>query len=216
MKKLLRLIALTVALLCGAAANAGDNVKQVLFVGDSMTGWLADRLNAYGQVNGFNVVAQTWDGSTIKKWANSPLLGELIAKYKPDVVFISLGLNELLEPNPAKRLGPSLEKIKHALGNVPYIWIGPPTWPRKKGGNILNDWLAQNLAPGHYFNSFSLTLPRQSATNPHPTRDGMIKWIDAVMQWMPDHATVQLPGYTNPGKGKMARPKVFLHKRMKS
>lgn len=73
-------------------------IKKVLFIGDSMTGWLAERLNAYGAENGFEVSAVIWDGSTIRKWGNAPLEA-IIEREKPDAVFMSLGLNELLERN---------------------------------------------------------------------------------------------------------------------
>ncbi len=56
-------------------ADSTDSiVKNVLIIGDSMTGWMAERLNAYGQINGFDVATIVWDGSTISKWADSPNL----------------------------------------------------------------------------------------------------------------------------------------------
>ena len=37
-----------------------EGIKNVLFIGDSMTGWMADRLNAYGEKNGFKVSSVVW------------------------------------------------------------------------------------------------------------------------------------------------------------
>ena len=37
------------------ATQNKENIDKVLFIGDSMTGWMAERLNAYGQKNGFSV-----------------------------------------------------------------------------------------------------------------------------------------------------------------
>ncbi len=93
-------------------------IKKVLFIGDSMTGWMAERLNAYGRANGFEVATVVWDGSTIRKWADSPRLSSLIRQQDPDAVFVSLGMNELLEKNPRTRLESSMTKLKKAFGDV--------------------------------------------------------------------------------------------------
>lgn len=191
-------------------------VKKVLLVGDSMTGWMGERLEAYGHQNGFEVATVVWDGSTIPKWGNSAeRLKQIVAQQKPDVVFVSLGLNELLEKNPATRYGAAFEKIRHAVGNLPMVWIGPPSWPGKPGGEILNSWLAKQMGEGGYFRSLDLKLPRQSTTNPHPSRDGINKWIDALVQWLPDNTDLQFPGLAKPTGPQTVRGKNFIYRKMK-
>lgn len=196
-------------------ADERPTVKKVLFIGDSMTGWLAERLNAYGKENGFEVATVVWDGSTIKKWGSSPRLTSIIEQQKPDAIFVSLGMNELFETKPETRLGTSLDAIKGAAGDVPLIWVGPPSWPGHNKGETLNDWLAGELGEGHFFRSFDLTLPRQSRTNPHPTRDGMIKWMDAAVEWVQSDGAVKFPEIRKPAGEQMSRGKVFIYKRMK-
>lgn len=190
-------------------------VRKVLVIGDSMTGWLAERLNAYAKENGFTVSTVVWDGSTIRKWADSPRLSKIISDQAPDAIFVSLGMNELFEANPATRLKGSVDKLKKAAGDTPLIWIGPPSWPGHNKGETLNTWLASEMGEGHFFRSFDLELPRQSARNPHPSREGMIKWMDAVMKWLEKDGAVELPGYAVPTKEKMSRPASFTYKRMK-
>lgn len=199
-------------------AVSDDNDKcagTILFVGDSMTGWLAERLNAYGEANGFTVVAEIWDGSTIRKWGSDTYLAQAVARYKPDAVFVSLGLNELFETNPEKRLRKSMDSIKKAIGDVPVIWIGPLSWPGKNMGSNLNSWLADEMGEGHYFDSFDMSLPRQGKNNPHPTREATAKWMDAIVRWLQTDGAVKLPGYESPAREKMSRPKVFNYRRMK-
>ena len=157
-----------------SAAADRPVARKILFLGDSMTGWLSERLNAYGKENGFEVATVVWDGSTIKKWGSSPRLTSMITRQDPDAIFISLGMNELFEANPESQLRSRLEAIVGAAGDIPVIWIGPPSWPGHNKGETLNKWLADNLGEGHFYRSFDLTLPRQSKTNPHPTREGMI------------------------------------------
>lgn len=197
------------------AAKSEKPIGKVLFIGDSMTGWMAERLNAYGTINGFDVATIVWDGSTIKKWAASPGLSKIISAQHPDAIFISLGMNELFEPNPEKNLGAQVDKILNAAGDVPVLWIGPPSWPGHKKGAVMDEWLAGKLGDGHYYSSFSLDLPRQSKTNPHPTRGGIISWIDGVVDWIPGHTGLHFKSLDNPSATAMSRGKTFIYKRMK-
>lgn len=194
--------------------NHQGKVNKVLFIGDSMTGWLSERLNAYGENNGFEVATVIWDGSTISKWGNSPKLARLIEEQNPDAVFLSLGMNELFEANPSK-LHDEVSKIKEAIGDRPFVWVGPPSWPGYDKGKILNDWLEKELGEESFFRSFNLKLPRQSAKNPHPTREGMVEWMDAVVNWLPDHSSVHLDTTNTPPANHMSRGKTFIYKRMK-
>lgn len=226
MKQIYRIYMLVMMLCCGIGMQAQPAqpdepkderpvAKKVLVMGDSMTGWLAERLNAYGKENGFTVSAVIWDGSTIKKWADSTKVSKIVTEQKPDVVLLCLGMNSLFEKNPEARLSTSLTKLLKKMGDVPVIWIGPPSWPGHKEGDVLSNWLAKELGSSHYFRSLGLNLARQSKRNPHPTREGMIKWADALVEWVKDDGCVALPGYAEPNGDKMSRPKVFIYKRMK-
>lgn len=203
-----------IAMFIGFSAKAQDKKGKVLFIGDSMTGWLAERLNAYGEENGFDVATVVWDGSTISKWGSSPKMAALIEEQDPDAVFLSLGMNELFEANPGKLKG-DVDNIKAAIGDRPMVWVGPPSWPGYDKGKVLNDWLEKEIGEGSFFRSFGLNLPRQSAKNPHPTRQGMIEWIDAVVDWLPEHSSVPLKFDNKPGANHMSRGKTFIYKRMK-
>lgn len=198
-----------------SAADDRPVARKILFFGDSMTGWLSERLNAYGKENGFEVATVVWDGSTIRKWGSSPRLTSVITRQDPDAIFISLGMNELFEANPESQLRSRLDAIVGAAGDIPVIWIGPPSWPGHNKGETLNKWLADNLGEGHFYRSFDLTLPRQSKTNPHPTREGMIKWMDSVVEWIQKDGAVRLPGIKKPAGEQMSRGKTFIYKRMK-
>lgn len=189
-------------------------IKKVLFIGDSMTGWLAERLNAYGAENGFEVSAVIWDGSTIRKWGNAPLEA-IIEREKPDAVFMSLGLNELLERNPERRYAAALDNILKAVGNRKFVWVGPPSWPGKGKGETLNNWLADKLGDTRYFNSSALTLQRQSATNPHPTRAATQKWADTFVEWLGNNDSISFGTLARPTQHQMLRGKSYTHVRMK-
>ncbi len=219
--KVISILALILALLTPSlptlaqSAPSQQPIKKVLFIGDSMTGWMAERLGAYGRKNGFEVATVTWDGSTISKWAASPRLATIIRQQDPDAIFVSLGMNELLERNPASRLSDAMAKLKKAFGDIPVLWVGPPSWPGKPGGDALNNFLAQEMGEGHFFRSSNLRLARQSSKNPHPSREGIIKWMDEVMEWIPDHSDLKFNSLAKPGAAEMTRGKTFIYKRMR-
>lgn len=195
-------------------ATSERSAKHILFIGDSMTGWLSERLNAYGKENGFDVSTVVWDGSTMLKWGNSQKLKSIVAEYNPDAVFISLGMNELFEMHPGTRLKPSLDNILNSIGSRPVLWVGPPSWPGFDKGKVLNDWLEEQLGSNRFYRSSNLKLPRQSTKNPHPTKQGMMQWMDEIMKWIPENALVQLPGTDEPQSVQMSRGTHFIYKRM--
>jgi hypothetical protein len=196
--------------------NNGHTVKNVLFIGDSQTGWMGERLTAYGVENGFEVATITWDGATPQKYANSGKLPSLIATYKPDVVFINLGMNALLEPNPEKALGPTMAKFKRALGNIPFVWVGPLSWPGKPSGHKLVSYLKRTVesAPnGHFYDATPESIPRQSKSNPHPTRPGASLLVDHIVTWLPSTG-IAFPSLDKPRGEQMKRGKTFIYRRM--
>ena len=205
---------IVVASLTALANEPAKHAEKVLFIGDSMTGWLAERLNAYGEKNDFEVATVVWDGSTINKWGNNPQLAKIVKEQNPDVVFVSLGMNELLESNPS-RFSNEIENIRHAIGDRKIVWVGPPSWPGRGEGKSLNDWLEKELGESSFFRSSDLKLPRQSAKNPHPTRQGMVEWMDAIVKWIPEHSDANLNLEHKPEGAHMSRGKTFIYKRMK-
>lgn len=196
-----------------AEENQPHYVKNAMVIGDSMAGWLGERLNAYGQENGFNVGTIVWDGATIQKYANSTGLKKIIETQNPEIVFVCLGMNNLGEATPSN-LKTYIDKIKSIVGNRRLIWIGPPSWPGKPQWTKLNSWLEEEFGSENYFNSFNLDLPRQSKVNPHPTRDGIMKWGDSIMTWA-GNENVGFKSVHQPKSTQMARGKFFLYKRMR-
>lgn len=212
------MIILTLGFISADAMAEAPVAKKIFIFGDSMTGWMAERLQAYGEKNGFEVGVLVWDGATIKKYGNNTAaLSRYIKAAKPDAVFVCLGMNEMGAKNPSALLGTSLNKILSTIGDTPVIWIGPCSWPaHPQWGGAINRWLEERLGATHYFNSLGLKIPRQSSTNPHPTRKGINTWTDDVVKWIEKgDAAIRLPGYAKPAKD-YARPKIYTYRRMKA
>lgn len=199
----------------GSGVIKAQETKKILVMGDSMTGWMGERLNSYGQTNGFDVATIVWDGSTIKKWgASASKIKNYVNEIDPDAVIICLGLNECAERNPESQLDKPLSEIIKAIGDRPVLWIGPPSWPGKDYGEPFNSWLSEKMGKGRFFYSKNLELPRQTSTNPHPSREGINEWTDTIMEWIPDNATFDLPGYKKPVVAP-SRGRTFIYRKMK-
>lgn len=189
-------------------------IRRVLLIGDSMTGWLGMRLQAYGDVNGFDVATVYWDGATVKKWADTPKLGELMEDYDPDVVFVSLGMNNLFERDPEQNLREDFNRIMNTIGDRYYIWIGPPNWPGKQGGEVLVDWLEEVNGEGNFFDSFDLDIERASRSNIHPTKQGSIFWMDTFLDWIWDNTELNFKTLDYPAPDALGKGSIFIYKRM--
>jgi lysophospholipase L1-like esterase len=152
--------------------------KTVLLVGDSMAEgvgpWLQKKVEAVGGrfVNGQE------RSSTIVWWQGSGKLRELIARHRPDVVFIALGSNEIFIEQPALR-APLIKRMVEELGSRPGYWIGPPSWKPDLG---LVQVIEENFLPGHFYNSNGLKVPR-AADGKHPTARGYEQWTELVWNW---------------------------------
>lgn len=164
--------------------NPVDTTPQVmLFIGDSMTQNLAIRASAYARQNGHTIHTINWDSSGTRIWSQCDTLDNYIKRFKPTIIFVSLGSNELYVRN----LDPFREYVKTILAKIdtiPYVWIGPPNWKPDEG---INDMLMDETAPGTFFRSEGIELARKK-DKIHPTRDAAAVWFDSIARWMPKSA----------------------------
>lgn len=164
--------------------NPIDSAQQVfLFFGDSMTQNLALRASAYARQNGHQIHTINWDSSGMRIWAQTDTLDFYLNKFHPTFIFISLGSNELYIRN--------VDKYRHfartilkKIGNIPYVWIGPPNWKPDEG---INNMIAEETRPGTFFRSEGIELKRKR-DQIHPTRDAAGLWFDSIARWMPKSA----------------------------
>lgn len=163
--------------------QSGGAVRNILIFGDSMTILVANRLAQYGAKNGFNVTSITWDSSSTVTWSKCDTLDNFISRNRPDLVMIVLGSNELFLKDYNVRK-PNIQQLLAKIGNIPYLWISPPNWKEDKG---YNSFMTSVLAPGTFYNSNDLDLPRQK-DHIHPTMKGGETWTDSIMKWVPKSA----------------------------
>lgn len=180
--------------------------KVILFIGDSMLDGLSPRLAAYAEQNGHTLYTVIWYSSTSERWGKSDKLASYIKRIKPGYIFLCLGANELSVRDIIAKRDAYVKKIISDIGDIPYVWIGPPNWKEDTGINRL---IATNTATGCYFKSDGMTFER-GKDGAHPTRSSAAEWMDSVARWMPLHCShpikMELP------ESDFARPaRVYVH-----
>lgn len=183
-----------------------NSPKTILFFGDSMLDGLYPRLAAYATENGHTLYAVIWYSSQTEVWGKSDKLQKYIRDLKPDYIFISLGANELFVKDIAEKREKYVRKIISDIGDIPYVWIGPPNWKPDTG---INNLIARLAGPEHFFLTDGMQFKRMKDGS-HPTHDEAIRWMDSVVRWMPAHSAHPIK-MNIPKKKKGRAKRVFVH-----
>jgi len=187
-------------------APMDTTAKNILFIGDSMLEGLAPRLAKYCDKNGHKLVEVIWYSSSTLCWGETARLTELINKYHPNYILVCLGANELYVPNIKNARRPFLKKMLAEIGDIPYVWIGPPNWDEDTG---INDLLAQELGKGCFYLSANDKFER-SRDGAHPTRSSAHQWMDRVVKWIDAHGAHPIRlDYPGEGIGRASRIVVY-------
>lgn len=180
--------------------------KTILFIGDSMLDGLSPRLAHYAKQNGHTLYSVIWYSSTSEAWGKSGKLASYIARLHPDYIFICLGSNELMVPNIIEKRDKYVKQMVKEIGNIPFVWIGPPNWKKDTG---INDMIASNVPAGSYFMSNGMKFERKR-DGAHPTHASAEKWMDSIARWMPTHAAHPIK-MVAPLKKEGRAARVFIH-----
>lgn len=152
--------------------------KRVLLVGDSMAAGLQPSLQKRVEEAGGRFFAEPWQSSTIIGWEGTGRLTQMLELYQPDIIFISLGSNELQARRPEQR-APLVKRMVEEIGPRPAYWIGPPSWKPDRG---LLRVIEENFQPNHFYNASNLNVPRQR-DGKHPTLEGFSAWTELIWNW---------------------------------
>lgn len=196
----------TAALLtsCKVAIEVDTTAKTILLVGDSMLEGLSPRLAAYAKENGHTLYTVIWYSSTSKIWSDAAKLTTYIKRYQPDYIFICLGANELFVKDIKSKRDHCVKSIIKEIGDIPYVWIGPPNWKEDTG---INQLISTYAGKGHYFKSAGMTFER-AKDGAHPTRQSASLWMDSVVNWM--YSNSAHPIKLDAPAIKQARPKKVI------
>lgn len=154
--------------------------QRILFFGDSMLEGLSKRLRSYVAENNHDLQNVIWYSSSTKIWATHiDTLAHFIADYDPTYIFVCLGSNELFIRN-LENHDAYVKTIISGIGDIPYIWIGPPNWKDDTG---INDIIQKNVGDHRFFPSKRLTYQR-GKDGAHPTYASAAIWMDSIAVWM--------------------------------
>jgi len=153
--------------------------QNFLIFGDSMSENIALRLAAYARQNGHSIHTVNWDSSGTRIWANSDTLAHFIRKYQPTYIFVTLGSNESFVRN-VDNFRPYVRKIRDDIGDIPFVWIGPPSFKEEHG---FNEMLLAELPRGTFFRADGLKLERRK-DKIHPTVKAAAYEVDSLVRWM--------------------------------
>lgn len=176
--------------------------QNILIIGDSMLEGLNPRLAAYAEHNGHTLNSVIWYSSTSEYWGACDTLGVYLRRFKPTFIFISLGGNELFVRDIAQKRDKYVKSLLRQIGDIPYLWIGPPNWKPDTG---INDLIQANVPEGRFFLSNGMHFDR-AADGAHPTHASAALWLDSIARWMPANAEHPIK-MDMPPSGMKARPK---------
>jgi len=153
----------------------------VLQIGDSFAAALGGELAKLFKEAGVRSTLEYKTASYIPNWSYEGDVPKFVANYRPDLVLITLGANEIEIPKPEERIKP----IKHLVGTLggrPCVWIAPPLWKPDTG---LLQVIRDNVAPCRYLDSNALVhdLPR-GRDKIHPSAEGRQIWAKIVFDWL--------------------------------
>jgi lysophospholipase L1-like esterase len=154
----------------------------VLHIGDSFAGALGPELNRRLSEHGVRGVLKQEKATYIPTWARHQELPRYLSRYRPDLILVTLGANELDIVEPHKR-AKTVKRLVGRFGDVPCVWVGIPLW---KGANpTLLGIIEANVAPCLYLDSTAL-VPELERTKDgiHPTSSAKKLWADAVIRWL--------------------------------
>ena len=162
-------------------AGPDTSAHRILFIGDSMVEGLRYRLSQYATANGHSMECVIWYSSSSKYWAQGDTLSHFIRRFDPSYIFVCMGANELFVRNLEEREA-AVGKIIRDMGDLPFIWIGPPNWKPDTG---INDILLRLCGRKRYYPSLRLSYERAS-DGAHPVMRSYNMWADSVSTWLRD------------------------------
>lgn len=181
-------------------------VHSVLVFGDSMTHHLAMSISKYGTKNNYKVTGVTWESSSIPGWKNSGKIKEYMEMSHPHFVIVSLGSNEMELKHFERRI-PDVENIVWQIGDIPFVWVGPPLWKEDKGVYAM---LEKAVPKGRLFKIETLDIER-GPDKVHPTRRGADEWADTLMRWIRKSSHPILTEIPDSGTSTKGHKFIYLH-----
>jgi hypothetical protein len=155
---------------------------RILHIGDShVASGLKSSLAGHFREAGARFLQEGWVGSRSKSWIKSGKLKNLIATFRPTVVVVTLGTNEMKNHRPQRNRS-WIKAIVRRCGKAKCYWVGPP--PLLEDVHGYNEMLKENIPPCRYFDSRVLNVKPKEDGKFHLSKAEGTDWGDRIWRWM--------------------------------
>jgi lysophospholipase L1-like esterase len=135
------------------------------------------------QKSGIQVINRIKTGSHIPVWGGQfSSVPSLLKTYKPDLVIISLGGNDVMLEDPSSRVD-HVRRLVGYVGDRPCVWVAPSLW---KGETGVLSVIREHSKPCRYFdtNTIAPNLARTKGDPIHPSHPARRKWARILVGWL--------------------------------
>ncbi len=153
--------------------------SSVLHIGDSLVGFrggLSKALEPRFHALNSRFTSDAWGGVGIAQFERSTRLEDALSHAHPDLVIVSLGMNNVEAPHP-ESLAFALHAIVRRIGARRCIFVGPPTTKPDTG---IVDVVRNNVQPCSFIDSRGILIERVDGL--HPSDVGGAAWADAIWE----------------------------------
>jgi hypothetical protein len=156
----------------------------VLHVGSSTAGALGLDLKKELEARGVKCILRSKHSTYIPDWSGEKMgIREMLRRYDPDLVIVSLGGNEVEILDPTKRIR-SIQRLVKMIAPRPCVWVGTPRWERLKHTGLM-EVIRDHAAPCGFVDS-DILVPDMETTKDgvHPTMNERKRWARRMIEWL--------------------------------
>ncbi len=185
--------------------------QRILLIGDSMLEQMRWAVRNYCEANNHELNTVMWYSSQSMWFGQYDTLSYYIKKYKPTYIMLVLGANELFVGDIKTKRADFVKKIIADMGNIPFVWVGPPNWKKDTG---INDLIMRYAHKGRYYPTLNISLnnPKFKRYNDgaHPLPATAIYWMDELAVWIMTESDYPILLNKPDKKGSMSTNTVIL------
>jgi len=165
-------------------ADPPAGAPVVLHIGDSFAqAGFSQALKPLFEEAGARYVLRARQSLYIPTILNALDVRQLMRSYKPQLVIINIGANEMRMPQPEDHAY-AVRAVASVIGTTSCVWVTPPP-PVPQGQTGIVQVIKRDSAPCRVFDSTPLapTLPRGN-DKIHPNKEGGAIWAKAFWDWL--------------------------------
>jgi lysophospholipase L1-like esterase len=169
----------------GPPASASHG-PVVLHIGDSFAAaGFAQALRPRFEALGLRYVVASKTSGFISTLPSALGLRSLLASYRPVLVLVTLGANDMTAFDPAGR-GAAVRSLVASFGEVPCLWTLPPPWATASDkARALLPVIEREAAPCRTFDATPFADQiRRASDGVHPTAEGGAYWAAIFWAWL--------------------------------